>query len=236
MIEKTSPLIIAHRGSSEEAYENSMEAFNLAVSQKADMIELDSHLTSDGIFIIHHDKNIVFENKKYLIKETPFKVIEKIQLPNGESIPILEDVLNDLLPNIQFNIEIKCKINKQELDILLKRVGQDNTRIVVSSFRRDVMHELKSSNMEYRLAFLYMIPSTVSRRMSDKSYIHSLNAYHKFLSSRIIELYHKKNKEVNAWTVNREDDIKKFVRLGVNGIITDHPPRAMKIIKSINQV
>ncbi len=71
MIEKTSPLIIAHRGSSEEAYENSMDAFSLAVSQKADMIELDTHLTSDGIFIVHHNKRIVYENKKYLINPDP---------------------------------------------------------------------------------------------------------------------------------------------------------------------
>ena len=236
MIERTSPLIIAHRGSSEEAYENSMDAFSLAVSQKADMIELDTHLTSDGVFIVHHNKRIVYENKKYLISKTPLKDMEKLRLPNGESIPILEDVLSNLLSKIQFNIEIKCKIGKQDLENLLKRVGQDNSRIVVSSFRSDVMNELKSSEMEYKLAFLYIIPSIISRRMSDKSSIHSLNAYHKLLSSRIVNRYHKKNKEVNAWTVNKEEHIKKLVILGVDGIITDHPPKAMKIIESIKQV
>lgn len=236
MEEKTLPLIIAHRGSSEEAYENSMDAFNLAVSQKADMIELDTHLTSDGVFLVHHNKRIVYENTEYLINKTPLKDIEKLLLPNGGSIPILEDVLSNLLPKIQFNIEIKCRISKQDLENLLKRIGQDNTRIIVSSFRRDVIHELTFSKMEYKLAFLYIIPSIISRRMSDKSSIHSLNAYHKLLSSRIIDRYHKKNKEVNAWTVNKEDHIKKLVSLGVDGIITDHPPKAMKIIKSIKQV
>ena len=52
MERKSPPLVIAHRGSSAEAYGNSMEAFNLAVLQKADMIELDTQLTSDGNFIM----------------------------------------------------------------------------------------------------------------------------------------------------------------------------------------
>jgi glycerophosphoryl diester phosphodiesterase len=199
------------------------------------MIELDTHLTSDGVFIIHHDKRVVFEKKKYLIKETSLKEIEKFNLPNGASIPILEDVLSDLLPKIQFNIEIKCKIQKNDLENLLKRVGHDDSRIVVSSFRRDVMNELNSSEMNYSLAFLYIIPSFVSRGMSYRDSIDCLHAYHRLLSPRLIESYHRLNKEVNAWTVNNEIHIRRLVKMGVDGIITDHPPRTMKILASFQQ-
>ena len=58
MSDSYNPLIIAHRGSSIHAYENSLSAFELAVKQKADMIELDTHLTQDGFFVIYHDNVI----------------------------------------------------------------------------------------------------------------------------------------------------------------------------------
>ncbi len=60
------PLIIAHRGASDEAYENSFSAFNLAVEQGADMIELDTHLTKDGFFVVHHDPKIKYKNQSYI--------------------------------------------------------------------------------------------------------------------------------------------------------------------------
>ena len=64
------PLIIAHRGASKEAFENSFESFQLAIEQKADMIELDTHLTNDGYFIVHHDADIKYKNKSYVISKT----------------------------------------------------------------------------------------------------------------------------------------------------------------------
>ena len=70
MSDHNSPIVIAHRGASEDAYQNSMKAFELAVQQKADMIELDTHLTIDGTFIVHHDPIIKFEEFEYVIAET----------------------------------------------------------------------------------------------------------------------------------------------------------------------
>ena len=105
------PFIIAHRGSSIDAYENSSSAFNLAVKQKADMIELDAHLTQDGHFIIYHDSVIKLQGENYVIANTKLEKIQKLSLPNGESIPLLEEVLKRLLPSIQFNVEIKSQAN-----------------------------------------------------------------------------------------------------------------------------
>ena len=233
MEKKSYPLVIAHKGSSEEAYENSMESFNLAVVQKADMIELDTHLTSDGNFIIYHDRRIKYENKKYLISKTPLKTIEEFQLPNGEEIPTLEDVLNKLLPKIQINIEIKCKTSKKIFDNFLKGVEVDNSKILVSSFRSDVINELKSSTLGYKLAYIYRFPTPKIRRIADKEYIHSLNADYRFLSSNAVQQYHKKNKEVYTWTVNEELQIRKFVKMGVDGIFTDNPLKTKKIIETV---
>ena len=233
MLEKLYPKIIAHKGSSVEAYPNSIAAFNLAINQKADMIELDTHLTSDGVFIINHDKGIEYEGMYYRISKTPFKTIEKISLPNGEEVPILEEVLDNMLSKIRFNVEIKCAVKKRDFDILLNNVGQDNSRIIVSSFRRDVLFELKSTSLEYKLAFVFRNFNPLSITMSNQDFIHSLHPSHRFLSSKTVNRFHKKNKEVNTWTVNKKNRIRKLVQMGVDGIITDNPSSTREIIETI---
>jgi len=230
VLRESFPSIIAHRGSSVEAYPNSMEAFQLAVDQKADMIELDTHLTSDGIFIIHHDATIRLKGEKYPIAKTPLKEIEKIRLPNGEKIPTLEEVLVVFLPKINFNVEIKCKITKKEFTDLIKRIDQDTSKIIVSSFLIRVLAELKSPSMEYKLAYLFRVPSFVSRIIENRAYIHSLHPDYRYLSSKAIDRYHRKKKEVNTWTINDAEHIKRLAKMGVDGIITDDPLRARELI------
>ena len=104
MSDKVSPIIIAHRGASRDGYENSMEAFQLAVDQKADMIELDIHLTKDNHFIVFHDDTIRVGNQVLPIKATTLEKIQKVRLPNDEPIPLLEDVLTKFHEKIRFNI------------------------------------------------------------------------------------------------------------------------------------
>ena len=149
------PLIIAHRGSSIDAYANSHAAFKLAVKQKADMIELDTHLTSDGYFVVYHDSILRQQGETYVISKTKLETINELRLPNGEPLPLLEDVLRQLLPSINFNVEIKCSVTRKQFEDMLIEVGSDSTRIIISSFRFSVMRELRNSKLGYGLAFLY---------------------------------------------------------------------------------
>ena len=92
MSEKPFPLIMAHRGASTEAYENSMEAFQLAVDQKADMIELDVHLTKDNQLLVHHDKDLKFDNQVFPIKFTTLEKIRAFRLPNFKTVCLPSDI------------------------------------------------------------------------------------------------------------------------------------------------
>ena len=226
------PLVIAHRGSSIDAYANSYEAFNLAIEQKADMIELDTHLTKDGFFIVYHDFVIKHQGNRYRISDTKLKTIKTILLPNKEPIPLLEDVLKQLLSKIRFNVEIKCRVEKKEFDTLLSSVGGDNSRILVSSFRRKVLYNLRNSDLEYSLAFLCRRLGRRTKSMVQCDFVESINPSYKYLQKEHVEFYHENNKKVLVWTVNKEKDIKNLIMKKIDGIITDNPKKTRQIIQS----
>ena len=227
------PLIIAHRGSSIDAYENSLAAFELAVKQKADMIELDTHLTQDGFFVVYHDGVIKLQGENYVISKTKLETIQQLSLPNGEPIPILEDVLKQLLTSIRFNVEIKCNVKRTQFEGLLNEIGGDNKRIIVSSFRFSVMEELKNSKLGYNLAFLYLFPTPKIKQKIASDYIFSFNPNHVFLRKKHVQFFHENKKKVYPWTIDAKKDIKKLVGKRVDGIITNNPEKTRKIVESI---
>ncbi len=92
-------LNIAHRGASRDALENTLEAFRLAVAQRADMIETDLHLTRDHAIALHHDP--VVEGV-----EIGGLTLEDLR-ERAPTIPTLEDALDQLGRQIPFNLELK---------------------------------------------------------------------------------------------------------------------------------
>ena len=232
MSDSSYPLIIAHRGSSINAYENSLAAFELAIKQKADMIELDTHLTQDGFFVVYHDGVIKLQGENFVISKTKLENIKQLSLPNGEPVPILEDVLKRFLPSIQFNVEIKCKVKREQFEDLLNEVGGDNSKIIVSSFRFSVMDELKNSKLGYDLAFLYFFLTPKIKQKVALNYITAFNPNHTFLREKHVNFYHENKKKVYPWTIDAEKDIKKLVKKRVDGIITNDPENTRKIVES----
>ncbi len=232
MSESKFPLIIAHRGASAEEHANSMKAFDLAVKQKADMIELDTHLTKDGYFIVFHDDSIPYKESRLVISETNLETIQKFKLPNGESIPLLEDVLKQFLSKIKFNIELKCDVTKEQFHSVLNEVGGDNSRILISSFLHEPIVNLKEKSLGYELAYLYIFPIYQNKSVALNEFIDAMNPFYRFLKKKAVNFYHKKGKKVYPWTINDEKQIRKLVRKQVDGIITDLPKNTREIVSS----
>ncbi|MDH5316697.1 MAG: glycerophosphodiester phosphodiesterase family protein, partial [Gemmatimonadota bacterium] len=108
------PLIIAHRGASGHAPENSLEAFRLAAQLGADGVELDVHATSDGEIVVFHDEVIPGIGP---IREAPVERVRQARLPNGEPIPLLSEVL-DAIPALDIWIEVKGLDDRWDASLL----------------------------------------------------------------------------------------------------------------------
>ncbi len=96
-------LVIAHRGASGAETENSLAAFRAAIDLGADAIELDVHATADGSVVVHHDETVGDAH----IPTSPLERVRQQQLPNGEHVSTLSEVLELLGKGPTVFIEVK---------------------------------------------------------------------------------------------------------------------------------
>ncbi|MBI2602893.1 MAG: glycerophosphodiester phosphodiesterase [Deltaproteobacteria bacterium] len=101
-------LVIAHRGANREALENSRSAYEKAIEGGSDSIELDARLSKDGKVFVLHDESLAYSvGISGKISQLSSQELTTLKLKNGEAIPLLENVLNDFLPQVAFVVELK---------------------------------------------------------------------------------------------------------------------------------
>jgi glycerophosphoryl diester phosphodiesterase len=242
------PLIIAHRGASRQAPENTMAAFQRALELGAGGIELDVQLTADGCLVVIHDEMLDrTSNGKGPVKEKTLEELKRLDFGSwfspefrDERIPTLEEVLwllsgwDGLL-----NIEIKNGpvfypgIEKAVADAVLKY--NRTNRTIVSSFNHYSLVQIRKYEPEIKTAPLYMAgiyePWEYARRIGAA-------AIHPLFNNIVPELVkgcRQNNIMVNPFTVDNPEHIKAVAAAGVDGIITNVPDIALNIIKEMRE-
>lgn len=233
--------IIAHRGASKYAPENTMPAFQLAYDMKADGIETDVHLTKDNIPVIIHDEKVDrTTNGKGFIKDLTYEQLQELDSGSwfaGKFVNTKIITLKDLLQWARFkplylNIELKNnKIDYKHLEtIVYDLIKQYNflDRVTLSTFNPNSVQRMKSLQLTADIAFL-----TSKRRKDLVTYLKKLgaNAIHvneRILERSLVEEAHKEGLSVRVFTVNKRSSIKRVLKYRCDGIITDVPDKAKK--------
>lgn len=232
--------VMAHRGASKETPENTMAAFQKAIDDMADYIELDVQLTSDGEVIVMHDSNAyrttgVDEN----IANMTYKEVRRLDAGSwyseqykGEKVPGLREVLELTQGKIKLNIELKPAGNGDELAkktaALIEKYNM-TADCVVTSFSKSALLAVKSYNENVKVGYIL---SAAYGDFYDMSNIDFFSVNAAYLSKRTIDAIHNSGKQVYAWTVNNKDSIKNLTNKGVDGVITDNPVLARETIYS----
>ena len=245
-----SPVVIAHRGFSEEAPENSFAAFQKAIDAKAEMIELDVRLSSDGEFVVFHDKKLNRTSEGRGVLKS-FTAKELTELDNGswfsrkfsrERIPLLKDILPLTKRGIGINIEIKPDVTgydgfsvAEEIVRLVARYKATN-RVMFSSFNHHMMKAIKRIDSNIVTGILYNpiadfrhSPSQLAARAHADIFICSKYQ----LNGDVMHDAHKENCRVYVYGVKSERDVARMVRSGVDGIIADNPAMVRKTFASL---
>ncbi|TDQ42223.1 glycerophosphodiester phosphodiesterase [Aureibacillus halotolerans] len=239
------PLIIAHRGASGTAPENTMAAFNRAIELGATAIELDIHLTKDGeLAVIHDDTVDRTSNGSGLVGEMTINELQQLDAGSWfsddfkeEKIPTLQEVFEAIPSTIMINVEIKnipCYYNGIEqkvLDVLQQYKRIDST--VVSSFDHNSLQALASLNPDVRLGLLYAMNAVHHDRLVQTidADIYSLHPMFIGISAAAAAAAEKTGLHVYPWTVNAEKDLQSWIDAGVSGIITNFPERMNALLK-----
>lgn len=235
--------IWAHRGASGYAPENTIEAFELAMEQKADGIELDVQLSRDGQLVVIHDETVdrvsdghgrvqdfTLEELKRLNVNRPHPEYARVQIPTlrevYEAVKESEITVNvELKTGVYFYPGICTKVLE-----LAEEMGMEN-RIWYSSFNHMTLVSLKRMDPTVKTGILYSdgwlnVPEYAARIQADA--LHP--AYYNLQYPGFMKEARERGLKVHPWTVNDETAITYMVQEGVDAIITNYPDRARKVL------
>lgn len=215
------PLVIAHRGASGHATENSLEAFQAAEKLGADGVELDVQATSDGAIVVFHDPSLPSGEP---IRETLLARVRDHRLPNGERIPELAEVLA-AIPELGVFIEVK-ELDPRWDGGLLKTIGTGRPeRCAVHSFDHRIVARLATLRPTLACGML-----AVARLVDPVSALNLARADTLWqevatVDASLIQQVHASGRRVFAWTVNDSDTARYLTEIGVDGLCGDFPER-----------
>lgn len=221
--------ITAHRGGALLAPENTLAAFDKAISNRVDYIELDVRQTRDGEIVIMHDANAKRTTgvDRY-ISDMTLDEVKRLDAGSffskeyaGEQVPTLQEVLELTKGKVKLNIEIKTSLNDSDIagkvvKIIQEYEAQEDCEI--TSFDYNTLKKIKEYDENIKTGYILSVAYGTFYDTDEVDFF-SMNA--SFLSKRLIDAIHKSGKEVYALTVNNEISIKNLSNKGVDNIITD---------------
>lgn len=240
---------VAHRGVSSLVPENTLISFNEALKLNIDMLEIDVHRAQDGQLIIIHDPTLMRTSlQKGKIKNLTYEQLLKYDVGKwkgdqyvGERIPLLKDVLSLVKrTNKKLLIEIKspAKYRDIELDVVNEILKSDINlnQIIIQSFNRKSLKSLKELHLPIHIGVLLkrrhrLISKSEIKNISQ--YAQFLNPNYKMINRKLIEQAHQYNLKVMPYTVNDDNEMKKLLELGVDGIITDEPQQLINVLSKL---
>ncbi|MFX0137861.1 MAG: glycerophosphodiester phosphodiesterase [Candidatus Hodarchaeota archaeon] len=235
-------LIIAHRGASNLAPENTLKAFKKAIELKADFIEFDVQQSKDGEIVIMHDAN-TFRTTGHpgILEKMTLKQLKQLDCGQGEEIPTLNELIEATKGKIGLNCEIKSKgIAKKVVEIFRDAEIIDST--IISSFKHGELIKIKKLEPRLRLASLNptrtgWIVSWFSRRTmlknANQNQFYAINPLYLLVNNNFVKKAHKNNLMVFPWTVDSQTAIENLVKIGVDGIITNNISRVKDVLNRL---
>ncbi len=230
------PKIYAHRGANEHAPENTMAAFQLALDQHADGIELDAMLSEDGQVVVIHDDTVDrTTNGSGRVREMTLEQIRSLDAGKGERIPTLEEVLERFGGKLLINIELKnyasifdalpIKVAK-----LINHFGLEDS-VLISSFNPLNFPRIRHRLPDVKIGMLTQ-PNQAKFWMWRLFKYNALHPHYSDVDKPLVETMHAQGRQVNVWTPDDAEEIIRLAELHVDGIITNFPQRVREVLES----
>jgi glycerophosphoryl diester phosphodiesterase len=232
-------LVVAHRGASSLAPENTLASVQKALELGADHCEIDVQLTKDGEVVLLHDSKLKRTAGKpgalidYTLDELgEFEVGSWFgQDYRGEPIPTLRQVIRAVKGKMLLNIEIK--VSREETDIVRKVVDIIHSegiskKCLVTSFGRLIVEKVKEIDPRITTGFIFSqkYPPDVFEGNWD-----ALSCNYKVVDADFVAKAREFKKKIYVWTVDDEEEMKRLIELQVDGIITNRPQDLILLVR-----
>ncbi len=235
-------LVLAHRGYSSKAPENTMAAFELALQKGSHGLELDVHLSKDGEVVVIHDHVLDrTTNGTGLVEEHTFAELRQLDAGawfapefEGERIPTLDQVCELVKgKNLLLNVEMKAALGFEKLNERLVQVLTSHgveEQVIVSSFKHNSLAHLKQIRPELRTGILYnaaLVDPWVYAKSIGASALHP---YYLGIIPDIVAGAQQNGMLVNTWTVDSPADVQRMITARVDSIITNKPEVVLNLL------
>lgn len=235
------PLIVAHRGASHDAPENTLPAFELAWKQGADAIEGDFHLTNDGKIICVHDYDTKrVAGTKLIVKDSTLAQLRALDAGRwfkpefkNTRLPIFAEVAATVPEGKKFYVEVKC--GPEIVPALLREIiasGLDASQIVIISFNAPVIREMKKQAPHFKACWLSSFETSPPLNPSLEQVLATLrdikaDGFSSKADTRLDQTFihgiREAGYEYHCWTVDELQLGKRFLQLGAQSITTNKP-------------
>lgn len=239
------PFVLGHRGASHAAPQNTLAAFRKAADVGADGIELDVHLSRDGVpVVIHNDSVDATTDGTGLVRDLTLAQLKALDAgacfaaPDsglsfaGERIPTLEEVLSAVGSRLLVNIELKAgqtvALVTAVVDLVRRMEMAD--RVWFSSFKPYALYRVHALAPEIPCGLLYGPLNLGTLLLRPFTPHAALHPYKDLLTARSVHRAHERGLRAFTWTLDDPAVARKFAAWGVDGIITNEPAEILSIL------
>jgi glycerophosphoryl diester phosphodiesterase len=256
-LEGPRPRLFAHRGASGTAPENTLEAFAEGLAAGADRLELDVHTTADGEIVVFHDDTLErTTNGAGLLRDRTLAELRKLDAGynfldesgrfawrgKGVRIATLAEVLEEF-PGVPLNVELKYDDGKEAeafFDVVDAHDARD--RVLAAAFEDHIIQRLRhvGGNIVSSLSAAE-VAQFVGACLTDSldGYVAPGQALQvpprhediEIVTPAFLECAHRFGMEVHVWTINDEAEMERLLDLGVDGLMSDFPARALQVYR-----
>ncbi len=229
--------VVAHRGASGSAPENTMAAIKQAIADGAHWVEIDVQRTADDRVVVVHDRDLMRIGKTPLVvSQTPYAQLARIDVGSwfdpsfsDQRIPTLEAVLEQCRDKIKVNIELKYYTWDPLLADRVMEIVENlhmEKKVVFMSLKPEAGDQVKLKRPHWQVGLLAASALTnLTRANADFLAVHS-----RMVTPGFIRRVHRKGKTLQVWTINDTVGMTNMFGMGVDALITDEPALAISLL------
>lgn len=251
------PLVMAHRGGMGLWPENTLYAFERAVSMGVDVLEMDVHSTSDDVLVVMHDDTVDrTTDGSGPIHSLAFQELSRLDAGydwtpdagqtfpyrgQGIAVPALEEVFL-AFPGTPMSVEIKQAEPSIALHLCQMICDSDMAdRVLVASFHEQALREFRgacpqvaSTAYKNEVLTLFILGRVYLGPLFDAKFealqVPESHSGLRILTPHFVSAAHNRNVQVHAWTINEQEGMRRLIEVGVDGIVTDYPDRFIELL------
>ena len=228
------PRIVAHRGYCKTHPENSLSAFRHAERVGCEWVECDVHAAADGSIIVLHDETLDRTTSATgAVADKVCSDLSDVRLRfndhlTGEPLPTLPRLLAALRPATGILVELKPPDHPRLVRDVLKMLRAERRPWVLQSFDPSNVLGIHARDSDAPAALLVEDRPALERALGERW--RGVHADHTLLDEQTVRSLRARGMGIGAWTVNREQDLRRVIDLGVDWLISDEPLLARKLL------